>query len=161
MEIDDPLRAAFERHFEGLFRMALLVTGTPHDAEDVVQEAFLKASGKLPSLPAAEVRPYLRAVVLNEWRSRLRRSRRLAARLPLLAQRDLPTATEIEDRDEIWTAVLRLAPRQRACVVLRFYEDLSVEETAAVLGCSTGTVKSQLHRALARIREGRNDADRR
>ena len=159
METDDTLRTAFERHHEGLFRVALLMTGSAQEAEDVVQESFLKVRSKLSSLPEDQVHPYLRATVVNEWRSRARRQRRLTSRLPLLAPARVDT-TPFEERDELWQLVLALPPRQRACVVLRFYEDLPLSEIADVLGCAVGTVKSQLHRALETVREGRDDADR-
>lgn len=159
METEGALRAAFERHYEGLFRVALLMTGSAQEAEDVVQESFLKVREKLPSLPDDEVRPYLRATVVNEWRSRARRQRRFVSRLPLLTPATIDSMA-YEDRDELWQLVLTLPPRQRACVVLRFYEDLSQLEIAEILGCSVGTVKSQLHRGIERVRKGRADADR-
>jgi RNA polymerase sigma factor (sigma-70 family) len=64
------------------------------------------------------------------------------------------------DRDEILEALRRLGPRQRACVVLRYYEDLSVEQTANILGCSQGTVKSQAARGLETLREAIDRARR-
>ena len=68
---------------------------------------------------------------------------------------DVATASEIDshaDRRDVWTALGRLPRRQRAAVVLRYYEGLTEHETAEVLGCSVGTVKSQTHRALAKLR---------
>jgi RNA polymerase sigma factor (sigma-70 family) len=159
METGDALEVAFERHYEGLFRVALLVTGSAQEAEDVVQESLLKVRDRLPLLADDEVRPYLRATVVNEWRDRVRRERRFAARMPLLwPQRS--ESTPFEERDELWSLVLRLPPRQRACLVLRFYEDLPLAEMAHVMECSVGTVKSQLHRAVEAVRKGRDDADR-
>jgi RNA polymerase sigma factor (sigma-70 family) len=61
---------------------------------------------------------------------------------------DLP----IEERDAVWQAILRLPARQRACLVLRYYEELTEQETADILRCSVGTVKSQTSRALSRLR---------
>jgi RNA polymerase sigma-70 factor (sigma-E family) len=160
MEADERFRAAFERHYDGVFRVALLMTGSPEEADDVVQEAFVRARTRLAGLAPDEQRPYLRAVVVNECRTRGRRARDLRLRLPFLVPSTVVAESAFEDRDAIWTAVLRLPPRQRACVVLRFYEDLPLGEIAAVLGCSVGTVKSQLHRGLAHIREVTSDEDR-
>jgi RNA polymerase sigma factor (sigma-70 family) len=128
VQIDDPLKAAFERHYDGLFRVALLVTGSAQEAEDVVQDSLLKAERRLSSLPEDEVRPYLRAVVVNEWRSRARKQRRLMVRLPLLLSTPVHEVP-YDDRDALWRLVLVLPPRQRACVVLRYYEDLSIGES--------------------------------
>jgi RNA polymerase sigma factor (sigma-70 family) len=60
--------------------------------------------------------------------------------------------TNVEEHDAVWAAIARLPPRQRACLVLRFYEDLSERDVADVMGCSVGTVKSQTSKGLARLR---------
>lgn len=134
--------------------MATLVTGDPNVAQDLVQEAFVRAAQPLSKLPDAEVRPYLRATVLNLWRNRLRRlSIERVASLRPSAQKELP----IEERDAVWQAVLRLPPRQRACLVLRYYEELTETEAAGVLHCSVGTIKSQTSRALERLRKELRD----
>jgi heat shock protein HslJ len=100
METEDALRVAFERHYEGLFRVALLMSGSAQEAEDVVQESFIRVREKLAQLSDEEVRPYLRATVVNEWRSRARRQRRFVARLPLLSPSRVDV-TPYEDRDEL------------------------------------------------------------
>jgi RNA polymerase sigma-70 factor (sigma-E family) len=129
--------------------MATLLTGRQEMAEDLVQDAFERAASRLDGLSQAKVRPYLRATVMNLWRNRLRRfavERRY---------REVPgqvVSPPFEDRDELWEAICTLPDRQRACLVLRYYEDLSERDAAAVLGCSVGTVKSQTSRALARLR---------
>ena len=66
----------------------------------------------------------------------------------------------IENRETLWGAIRRLPVRQRACVVLRYYEGLTEKETAEVLGCSVGTVKSQTSRALSHLRKELSDEDR-
>ncbi|MCL2393949.1 MAG: sigma-70 family RNA polymerase sigma factor [Acidimicrobiaceae bacterium] len=142
---EDWLAAAYEAHRLALFRLARLLTGSDPFAEDVVQEAFarLQATGQVPDDTLA----YLRTVVANLCRNRTRR---------LVLERhhpqSAPLPVENPELDETWAAVQKLPFRQRAVVVLRFYDDLSEAEIAGLLGCPTGTVKSALHRALARLR---------
>jgi RNA polymerase sigma-70 factor (sigma-E family) len=145
------LEAAYDAHYLALLRMAVLLTDDQAQAEDLVQEAFVKASARLEGLPRDEAKPYLRATILNLWRSRLRHlavERRHAGSLQ--RPREAPG---FEERLAMWDAVAALPPRQRACLVLRFYEDLPVEQTAQLLGCSQGTVKSQTSRAIERLRQ--------
>lgn len=150
----DALSAAFKEHYVALTRMATLVTGDPNVAEDLVQEAFVRAAQPITKLPEADVRPYLRTTVLNLWRNQLRRlSIERLVSLRLSAPVELP----LEERDAVWRAVLRLPPRQRACLVLRYYEELTETEAARVLHCSVGTIKSQTSRALERLRKELRD----
>lgn len=154
------IRLAFERHQAALFRLAGLLCGDRAEAEDIVQETFLRATPKLGHISEEEQLAYLRTVCLNLWRSRYRRLT-VARRHSDRRTRDAGThASPFEERDEMWKAVLRLPPRQRACLVLRFYEDLLEREIAVVLGCSVGTVKSQTSRGLAKLREEFGDGDR-
>jgi RNA polymerase sigma-70 factor (sigma-E family) len=144
------LRRAFEAHYGRLLRMSVLVSGSREAAEDLVQETFTRSAGRIGTIPEAEQWPYLRTAALNIWRNR---KRRLS-----LERRWRPEAPEAdtlsyEDSDEVWEAVRRLPARQRACVVLRFYEDLTERDAASALGCSVGTVKSQTSHALARLRK--------
>jgi RNA polymerase sigma-70 factor (sigma-E family) len=155
----DATRRAFDDHYERLFRLALLLTRDPYEAEDIVQDAFVRSSKRLDSLPGDEVGPYLRTAVVNGWRSRMRRLRVRAHHLPLLSAPDRG-AVDLDAARDLWTLVLGLPPRQRATVVLRYYEDLSEQATAEVLGCSVGTVKSQLSRAIEHLRRRYEDEDR-
>jgi RNA polymerase sigma-70 factor (sigma-E family) len=155
----DAIRLAFDAHYERLFRLALLLTRDRHDAEDIVQDVFVRSGGKLATLPEDEVGPYLRAAVVNGWRTRMRRLRTRARRLPLLTTPDRG-GVDLDSAHDLWTLVLTLPPRQRATVVLRYYEDLSEQATAEVLGCSVGTVKSQLSRAIEHLRRRYHDEDR-
>jgi RNA polymerase sigma factor (sigma-70 family) len=139
----------------------LVLTRDPHEAEDIVQEVMVRMTERLAELPTAERGPYLRTAVVNEWRSRLRRLRVRASKTGVLATSD-PGGVDRDTSVDLWALVKRLPPRQRATLVLRYYEDLTEAETAATLGCSIGTVKSQLHHAIARLREDyRDDAQRR
>jgi RNA polymerase sigma-70 factor (sigma-E family) len=140
-----------------LLGFALLLTGDVHDAEDLVQLALLRSACHWP---AARHRPegYARVVLVNlardRWRARRRRRAETFAADPAFLS---PPASgdgtaAVLDRQLLLRACRLLPVRQRAVLVLRFWEDRSVEETAAVLGCTAGTVKSQTHRALARLR---------
>lgn len=122
-------------------RLCTALSGEKDVAEDIVQEAFVRVADKIASLRSDEIGPYLRRVVVNLWKNKLRRlgvemRHRVSPRSDHLAE------DEIESRDAIWTALLRLSGRQRACLVLRFYEGLAEREVAEVLGCSVGTVGS-------------------
>jgi RNA polymerase sigma-70 factor (sigma-E family) len=152
-ERHDLLRMAFEQHHVALLRLCLLLTARREDAEEIVQESFVRAAPKLSGLEETVVGPYLRQTAVNLWRNRLRRMR-----LELRARSQAPTPAagaegSFEERDRMWEVVRRLPPRRRACVVLRYYEDLPEREVAAILGCSVGTVKSQTSRALQALRK--------
>jgi RNA polymerase sigma factor (sigma-70 family) len=121
----------------------------------LVQETFLRAVPALVRLGDEEVGPYLRATSMNLWRNRLRR---LALERRVRPLKRVDPEFAVEDRDAVWTAIRRLPPRQRACLVLRYYEDLTERQTAALLRCSVGTVKSQTSRGLAFLRKELGDA---
>jgi RNA polymerase sigma-70 factor (sigma-E family) len=150
------LREAYELHAGAVLRLCVLVTGGGDQAEDIVQETFLRSAPFIERLREDEVRPYLRATAMNIWRNRLRR---LAIERRPRPRSDDPVQIGFEERDALWAAIRRLPPRQRACLVLRFYEDLTESETAEVLGCSLGTVKSQTSRAVAKLRQEMPDGD--
>ena len=149
--VGEPLRAAFEEHYSRLVGLCFLLTGRRDMAEDVAQEAFVRLATRIHGLEPEAVGPYVRRIAVNLWKNRLRRMA-----LEVRHRREAPPPggrTAFEDRDELWTLVKGLPPRQRACVVLRYYEDLSEGDAAAALGCSIGTVKSQTSKALARLRK--------
>jgi len=139
-----------------LLRTAYLLTGDHGLAEDLLQTALAKcwfAWGRIDGLPEPYVRRALATTYATWWRRRWR-GERPTGQLP---DRGDPAATShVEDRDALWRALGALPRRQRAVVVLRYYEDLSEAETASALGISTGTVKSQAAKALAALRR---DAD--
>ena len=155
---DSELRRLFEDHWSALCRLAFLMLGDRAGAEECVQDAYLgvfRAWDRVRTMDRPDL--YLRTAVVNRCRSRLRR-RRLERRPP---GADPPGAgpesanAEPGDagvRDEVLTVVRRLPARQRAAVILRYYEDRSEAEIAAALDCSTGTVKSQLAKARATLR---------
>ncbi|MEU6239473.1 SigE family RNA polymerase sigma factor [Kitasatospora sp. NPDC047058] len=137
-----------------LLRVAWLLTGDPHLAEDLLQTALAKVWPRWETISIDRPEAYVRRVLVNAHVSWWRR--RWNGELP---HGDLPEPPPAADPYEdvvtgqvVAAAVRALPPRQRAVVVLRYFEDLSVEETAEALGCSTGTVKSQTHRALLALR---------
>lgn len=150
----DALSAAYERHYARLVRLCGLLAGSGEAAEDIVQEVFVRGASRIAALPPEELGPYLRVAVANEWKNRRRRIELDHRVRPKLLFMRSPTERALGNGDEAWQAVLRLPPKQRACLVLRFYEDLSERETARILGVSIGTVKSQTSRALSKMREG-------
>jgi len=136
-----------------LYRTAYLLTANHADAEDLAQAALVKAYlswSKVVSAasPDAYVRRILTNVFLSE-RRRLRHSReRIVEQTPDLG---VPGPTG-EDRLVLWPQIAALSPRQRAVVVLRYYEDLTEQQIADTLGCSPGTVKSTASDALKALR---------
>jgi RNA polymerase sigma factor (sigma-70 family) len=126
-----------------LLRLAFLLTGSSDAAEDIVQTAFAASFGRWDGLddPVA----YLRRVVVNQAKDHHRRRYRRRPPEP-------EPVTGEPAIDETWAEVCRLPDRQRAVVVLRFYEDLPLTEIASLLERPAGTVRSDLHRALDRLR---------
>ena len=138
----------------GLHRLAYLLCGDWHEAEDRVQDALSKAALHWRRIERVEhPDAYVRRILVNECKSMWRRSWwRLRPGEPV--EVGVSDATDAVDaRADLMHALRRLPLRQRATVVLRYYEDLSEAETARVLGCSIGTVKSQLHKAMRALQQ--------
>ena len=140
--------------YAALVRAAYLLVGNRSDAEDLVQTALAKVVPVWPRIaedPERYVRTVLARESVNRWRRRRWREVGVAT-VPDVA--GLPaTDAVVTERLALRRALGQLPPKQRAVVVLRFYEDLTVAEVAAILTCSEGTVKSQTHDALARLRQ--------
>jgi RNA polymerase sigma-70 factor (sigma-E family) len=136
-----------------LFRTAYLICGDAHRADDLVQIALAKAYVAWPRLErAGNVDAYVRRILANAHVDETRRSwRRERPGLPE-AEVEATPAPAHEGYEDLWAALRALAPGQRRIVVLRHYWGLSVEETAADLGISPGTVKSQTSDALTHLR---------
>lgn len=144
-----------------LLGFALLLTGNRQDAEDLVQLTLLRAAARWP---AARRQPegYARTVLVNLARDRWRAIRRRGAEPAAVDLDGQPSGgrdgmSAVLDRELLLRACRLLPVQQRAVLVMRFWEDRSIDETAALLGCSTGTVKSHTHRALARLRAALQD----
>lgn len=155
----DADRQSFEAYVQargpGLSRHAYLLTGDHHLAEDLVQQTLLRVAGRWRRVVAeGDPDPYVRRVLYHQhvswWRWRTRRVREA----PLdTTDRPVPdTADAVAVSLAVRAALARLAPRQRAAIVLRYFDDLSEAQIADTLGCRVGTVKSQLRDGLARLR---------
>ncbi|MFI7576523.1 SigE family RNA polymerase sigma factor [Micromonospora sp. NPDC049497] len=136
-----------------LLRTAFLLTRDWALAEDLLQTALARAWEAWRRVEG-DPEPYVRRIIVNTYASSWRR--RWRGELPTA---DLPESGEcadpyqtVDDRERLWRALGGLPRRQRAVLVLRYFEDLSEIETAETLGCSVGTVKSQASRALAKLR---------
>jgi RNA polymerase sigma-70 factor (sigma-E family) len=138
-----------------LRRTAYLMCGDWDQASDHVQEGLIRVYVAWPRLTrAGREYAYARRAVVSAFLDHARR--RSSTELPADPDRDLPSGQDVAEsvasRAALMSALADLPPRQRACVVLRYFEDLTLADTAAVLGCSEGTVKSQTSRALASLR---------
>jgi RNA polymerase sigma-70 factor (sigma-E family) len=138
-----------------LLSFAHLLTGDRHTAEDVVQTALAATALSWQRVrrrdhPEGYVRRAIVNTHLNAQRRRLWRER-ATAEVPEAADPQ-PVEAGVDERDAMWRALATLPPRQRAVLVLRYYEDLSEADISDILGCSRGTVKSQASKALEHLR---------
>ena len=145
----------YERHAPAAGRLAYLLTGDRTQAEDLVQEAFVRVVGRFRHLRVPDAfESYLRRTIVNLHTSQLRHKRVERAYLErernvVLAEDPMP---DVGAREELWRALRTLPARQRAAIVLRFYEDLSERETGEALGCSPAAAKSLVARAMESLR---------
>ncbi len=166
------LDAAFEplvrAHADRCYAIALRVLGDPHDAEEVAQDALVRAYRALSGYDAARIRslrlrPWLATIVVNLCRNRVRRERAATTPLDALAESGMEPAAPLRDgpaamaqaadeRERLVAALAGLPERYRVPVVLRHINDLSYAELAEVLGRPEGTLKAQVHRGLAMLR---------
>jgi len=164
----DALTPLMERHHLRLYRLALGYLRNPEDALDVVQEAFVKAFQNASRWDGSvEAGPWLSRVAVNLSIDRWRRNKRRLATFSPLADDDHVAAiaqpgpgpdegvAARERRERVSRMLATLPDRQRAVVVLRHFQDMTLEEIAQTLGMRLGTVKSTLHRALGTLRSGR------
>ncbi len=141
-----------------LLRTAYLLTGNHHDAEDLVQSALIKVVPKWARIrdrPEPYVRQVLARESVNRWRGR--RWREVTTEVVPEAMHH-PSA-DSADRIALLEDLRRLSPRQRAVLVLRYFDDLTEADTAEALGISVGTVKSHARDALARMRSQQSDEE--
>ena len=149
MEVIAGSQQEFEQVFKDrrldLIRLAYLVSGSREDAEDIVQTVFAEAQNRWTSIndPYA----YLRTSVVNRVKDGQRREFRKRL-LPIPRER----VTEVPEVDEMWHHIRQLPARQRSVVVLRFYEDMPLEEISSVLSQPSSTTRSDLRRALSTLK---------
>ncbi len=152
---EDSFHAFVAARRGALLRSAYLLTGDHHAAEDLVQTALYKTALHWRRVVAAgDPEPYVRRVLYNEFVSAWRRRRHLreVSELEIVAPEGAAAPAGSDDRVVLRAALARLTPKQRAVLVLRYFDDLTEVQAAAVLGCSPGTVKSQTRHALERLR---------
>lgn len=152
-ERDREIAALFDDHYRRLRGLAYLMTGDSARSEEIVMEAFVKAfTGWNRFRSVDNPHAYLRQIVVNLCRSRFRREK-VEQRVNALVHRreQMRAEPERETHMDLWNAVRKLPDRQRACIVLRYLEDMSEADIAQALDCSTGTVKSQLFKARAHL----------
>ena len=155
--MDERARQEFAEFAAGrsgaLIRLAYVLTGDQNAAEDLLQTAFTKAAahwGRIHSGPEAYVRQIMYREQVSGWRRRARRRETAMADLP---DKAAPVPDTSPEAQLILRDALRALPAgRRAVLVLRYLEDLPESQTAAVLGCSVGTVRSQTSRAIAQLR---------
>lgn len=154
LNLNDSFREFVAAYQQSLMRTSYLLTGDAYLAEDLLQSVLLKVLGRWTRLShIGNPEAYARKALLNQhisWRRR-----RASTELPSAAPPERAYSSEDSTvvRLIVRQALMRLPPRQRAVIVLRFYEDRTERETAELLDCSIGTVKSQTHHALARLRD--------
>jgi RNA polymerase sigma-70 factor (sigma-E family) len=159
-KLDGEFREFMHARWPVMVRLAYGLIGDQGHAEDVAQAAFGRVYASWPRVRrSGDPDAYVRQIVINENRNRFRKRRvpeRLTGSPPESGLVDVQwtdTTREYDERSALIAALQQLGPRQRAVIVLRYWMDLTEQETAAALNCSVGTVKSQASRALATLRQ--------
>jgi len=143
-----------EERGEALTRYAFFVSGSRDDAADLVQDALVKTFGRLRNgFSVASAEAYVRRAILNTWLDGGRRTSRWRriAHLQAAPEIEESRAAETDERLDLHEEMQKLTPRERACIVLRYYEDLKVDDIAATLELSSGAVKRYLSDGLGKM----------
>jgi RNA polymerase sigma-70 factor (sigma-E family) len=149
---DELIAVLYHRHRSELVRLALAMTGDIGLAEEITQEAFARLLLRWRTLRDQQSAPaYLRRVVINEARAGWRRRQRRELQAMLAAGSPEVAEIDVVEHQAMLAALSQLPGGKRACVLLRFYADLSEAETAATLGVTVGTVKSQTAKGLRQL----------
>jgi RNA polymerase sigma factor (sigma-70 family) len=159
LTVDDATSSGLEnlylQHAPSALRFAYFLSGDPETARDLVQDAFVRVAGRFRYLRQPDgFDAYLRRTIVNLNASRLRRLK--VERSFLAREAAFPVVAVVEGnpdvRDELWHAILGLPPRQRAAIVLRFYEDLGELQAADILRCSVKALNQLVVRAMKTLR---------
>jgi RNA polymerase sigma factor (sigma-70 family) len=151
---DRVLTDLVQQRGQALKRYGYLLCGDSGEAEDLVQEALVRTFTSSRPGEVAVVEQYVRKIMLNLYLDRARRRKVMQRLLPLQASVPQPDRhAESDLSGDVRRALLELSPRQRGCVVLHYYLDLSIPECAGALGVSVGAVKRYLHESRARLAE--------
>ncbi len=157
------LEDLYVRNAPGALRLAYFLTGNRELAEDLMQEAFVRVAGRFRHLRMPDAfDAYLRRTIVNLFTSQLRRAKLERAYVARHGAHPV-VGNELGDpaaRDELWRVLHTLPERQRAAIVLRFYEDLSEHQSAEILGCSTGALNQLVVRGMAALRTQIGDSER-
>ena len=149
----DRLESLYSSEANGALRLAYVLTGDVHVAQDITHEAFARIGRKIFVLGDPEhQRAYLYRTVVNLCRGRGRKLRRERAALERMQGQVTTTTSSSATNSLAWQAVLSLPPRQRAALYLRYYQDQSEAQTAEFLDCSVSAVKSLVNRGLKELR---------
>jgi RNA polymerase sigma-70 factor (sigma-E family) len=153
---DDQLERLLSERGPQLLRTAVLLTGSQHDGEDLLQAALERVIRQRRRVDGS-LEAYLRRTLYNLAADGWRRNGAWVSKLPLVRASQPVTVPDLADvvdlRDALIRVLHQLPPRQRAVIVLRYWEQLTEAETAEVLGCTDGTVKAAASRGLRRMRE--------
>lgn len=159
MALDDDFASFARERQQQLYRTAYLLCGNRERAQDLVQSTLVSLLRSWAKVRDAEnPGAYAKSALIHMFLSEQRKLRREAEIRALVHSRDPDDAahdptSDVELRLLILEALRTLPPKPRAMVILRYWEDLSIEETASILGCSVGNVKSQCSRSLAKLRD--------
>lgn len=156
---DQEFAEFFSARFDGARRIAYAMCGSWPDAEEIAQSAFVKLYARWAKIRIETVDAYLRTVLTRVFLDTKRRSRAREQVVADLQDTMAPPDAGPAERMALRAALLSVPPGQRAVLVLRFVADLSVEQVAETLGCSTGTVKSQTARGLNALRAAYTKGD--
>ena len=143
---DPDVASLYHQHADRLRRVAYLMTGRREAAEEIVHDAFVRLHGRWATLDAPPA--YLRTTVVNlclDWQRRGATERR--------APEPVERHVAPPEIDETWDRLATLSPDQRVALVLRYYEDLSIDRIAELMSCAPATVRTRIHRAIARLRQ--------
>ncbi len=154
---DQEFAEFFSARFEGARRIAYAMCGSWPDAEEIAQSAFVKMYARWPKIRIETVDAYLRTVLTRVFLDTKRRGRAREQVVAELPETIAPPDAGPAERLALRAALLTVPPGQRAVLVLRFVADLPIGQVAEILGCTTGTVKSQTARGLAALRAAYGD----